>query len=351
MSRSSNLLPALLLAGCYLVVAVSSPAQEVSPGILAIVENDKDYIAPGESDTLWVRIINPADSDVVVKYLAVVDRGREDFRIVEEHPDITVRDSYGCPMQRRFSGARSLHIPRYTSNEEEDPCYTESMPGIPLHPGESTRVPFREIEVSLDAPPGTVIEYSQTRFRLFDQNDRRLPDTYPDGHFVRIIAPESAQDAELLAGYVTSNPMAGSASVQMSLQLDAPAEVVSGEDWTIRATVTNHGTETMTVGPTLSSPSTLGPRYRSLPCRPAERCENLGPRDIAAGETATLEIFMLPASSIIRPGIWDADSPALRVRDSLGREAMLYAEPLRVVVTSESHLPRLAPDYKSIRGL
>lgn len=344
MTRMQAFRYVLVLTCCAGILDGLALAQESTNGIRAYVENDKAYIAPGESDILWVRVVNPANSGVVIHRLQF-SLSREDITLLENRPEMTLRDSHGCPMRQRLT--RPLQIPRGDTQED---CHRETLPGLPLHPGESTRVPYREIEPGPDTRPGTVIEFNQVRIRLFDGQDRQLPDLYPDRNFVRLVAPVHERDGGRLAGYDTDNPLAGSAPVQMSLQLEAPARVAAGEPFVIKAAVTNHGSETMTVYPQLSSLGYSSLRYRSLPCLPGtRRCESAGLHDVAAGESLTLELTMMPESPILRSGIWEMAAPSMMVQDSLEREARLYAEPIRVVVSSDSHLPVLAPDYQNFQ--
>ncbi len=340
MSRMQNVLSLLVLTSCLGTVVGPVLAQETTPGLQAVVENDRAYMAPGESDTLWLRVVNPAGSGVVIHRLRIAPT-REEITLLEDNPGIALRDSYGCPLRERLSGA--LSIPRGTTGRTDE-CHGESLPGLPLHPGESTRLPYRKIELSPDVTPGTVIEHDQVRIQSFDELGRQLPDLYPDRNFVRLVAPVREHDVARLARYDTDNPLAGSAAVRMSLQLDAPAQVAAGEPFVITATVTNHGSETMTVYPQLTSRGHTSVRYRSVPCLPGTRCDNVGLRDVAAGASLEMEIVMMPESPVLQHAIWEMAAPSMLVRDSLERGARLYAEPLNVVISSDSHLPVLAPD-------
>ena len=294
--------------------------------IRADVVTDIDFISSGETMALQVRLDNPPDSGIVIAS-AGFSFQRNEMQQLREFPFLEIMNSRGCSMGRSDANMGPA-------------CETVSNDVFPVRPGESVLLVYRYLKVSDEAPPGSIINFKDITLRMYDSNDRLLPDLHLERDMVRVIAASGMQQS--LPQLDTANSMAGSADLNMSLLLKYPERVDAGNSFNIEVTLINHNHEQFVVNPFLAM-FAVNRAYKIHPCSPVDPCDegrfSIGPGESKEGIKFKVE-YVAP---LLRLGFWDVPEPHIRVIDSLGREANLYAEPVRIIIDHPTHLPTLSP--------
>lgn len=294
--------------------------------IQADVVSDIDFISPGETVAIQVRLENPQDSEAVITSAYFVHQ-RVERAMLRELPFLDIIDSTGCSLARTSA---NLGLERA--------CETMSNDVFPVNPGDSVLLTYRYLVLSDDAPPGAIIHLKNIKLTIFDANDRFLPDLHLERDVVRVVGDSGGQQE--LPQLNTANPMAGSANVNMTLSLSYPAQIDAGDPFTMEASLENHSVESFTVQSS-SGISFVAGDYKVRSCAGAAPCED-GQFTIGANELIKgIQFAVEHESPLLKTdALQDAD-PHMLVTDNIGREARVYTDPVQIIVNHKSHLPTL----------
>lgn len=315
---------ALFFIALFLTASNANSAE----GIQADVVKDRDFISPGETVALQVRLENPQDSETVITNAHFTFQ-RAELELLREHSFLDIIDSTGCSLERTNA---NLALKRA--------CETMGNDVFPVNPGDSVLLTYRYLMLSDDAPPGFIIHLKNIKLSMFDADDRFLPDLHLKRDIVRVVAdPGGQQELPQLA---TANPTAGSANVNMTLSLSYPAQIDAGNPFTIEGTLENHSNEPFTVR-SASRIRFADRTYQVRPCAGVARCEDwqfsIGANELITGIQFPVE----HDSPLLKPGALQDPHPHLLVTDTIGREARVYTDPVQIIVNHHTHLPTLAP--------
>lgn len=327
MSVSRKLFTLLRLIGLYTVMTLAFVSKGYSAEqIRADVVTDIAFIAPGETDTIEVRLENPANSGIVINE-AVFSYNTTERQQAQLHPFLEIIDSTGCPM---WANNANYGLKR--------DCETLSNDVFPVQPGQSVLLVYRYLSIADDATSGATISLENISLEMFDSSDRRLPILHLDRDVVRVVAePNTTQPLPQL---VTANPMAGSANMDMTLVLIPQERVDAGDPFTINGTLVNHSIEHFTVRTSLRGG--YDREYQIPRCVSAIPCGN-GVFAIAANESISgLEFRAEHIFALLKRGIWEIAAPYIEVLDSVGRVAYLYTDSVHIIIDHYTYLPTLA---------
>tara|TARA_R110002072_G_scaffold136124_2_gene278238 strand:+ start:225362 stop:226366 length:1005 start_codon:yes stop_codon:yes gene_type:complete len=312
----------------YISLLLIASNADSAERIQADVVTDIDFISPGETAALQVRLENPQDSETVITSAHFTFQ-RAELELIREFPFLDIIDSTGCSLAQTSANLGHNRA-----------CETKSNDVFPVNPGDSVLLTYRVLALSDNAPPGFIIHLKNIKLSMFDANDRYLPDLHVQRDIVRVVAdPGGRQELPKLA---TANPMAGSADVNMTLSLSYPDLVDAGDPFTIGATLENHSVEPFTVQSS-SRIRFITREYQVRPCAGVTPCEDwqftIGANELLTGIKFAVE----HESPLFQPGALQDPNPHLLVTDSIGREARVYTDPVQIIVTHHTHLPTLAP--------
>lgn len=327
MSIVHKLFSLLRFIGLFTLVTLVSLSRGYSAEqFRADVITDIAFIAPGETDAIEVRLENPANSGIVIKE-AGFSYNSDERQQVQLHTFLEIIDSTGCPL---WSNNANYGLKR--------DCETLSNDVFPVNPGQSVKLVYRYLSLADDAIIGTTISLKNISLRMYDTNDRRLPDLYLERDIVRVVAEPNTNQP--LPQFTTASPMAGSANMDMTLLLTPQERVDAGRPIIIEGTLINRGSEQFTVRASL-----LGGYNREFQiprCATAIPCGN-GQFTIEAKESlAGIEFSAEHTFALLKRGFWENATPHLEVLDSMGRAAFLYTDPVRIIIDHYTHLPTLS---------
>ena len=305
----------LWAAMSFSVMSCSSNPVSIS----ADVVTDIDYVKPGDRVPLTVELVNPRGSNIVIggAYSAL---NSSEIRQLMELPFLTLLDSTGCPFGQ--TGA-ALGLKRHCENDIEI---------FPVNPGESEQFAYLYLELSEDAPQGTVIRLGDLTLNMYDQNSYRLPDLHVDRDIVRIVSHPSPTLP--LPQIQTTNPKAGAASLNMAMEIGYPERVNAGDTIYLHVTLINHGNEPVLI-PYFQM--NIG-RLANIRCISAEHCQATS---LTPGQSLEVEFALESEKLVLQPEILEVKAPYMLATDTLGRKAYIYGNPIRVVMDHYTHLPTL----------
>jgi len=320
-----NLCRALLVISFQIFLGVSSTSGAAEQ-IRADVLTDIAFITPGETQAIQVRIENPKDSGIVIANAGFMPH-RFELTLLNRYSFLEIIDARGCPL---LDNNASLGLKRA--------CETMSQDVFPINPGDSVVITYRYLDIAENATPGTILLMSNITLRMYDDEDRALPELYLERDAIRIVAdPDNPGELPALN---TSNPMAGMLDADLSFFIEHPDVVQVGDSFELAATLVNHSEQSYTVLTSMSG-QPLGAEYTVGGCTNQQVCQG-GQMTIGANETVEGITFPVRYRSPVRQqGILQILRPFIRVTDSMDRAGFVYADQIRVAIEHDTHFPTL----------
>ncbi|GFZ84550.1 hypothetical protein GCM10011403_30060 [Pseudohongiella nitratireducens] len=317
---------AIILLAFQAILGLPLIADAAEQRIRADVITDIAYISPGETQTLQVRVNNPEDSGVVIANASFLPQ-RYEVELLNRYSFLEIIEANGCPL---LDNNASYGLKRA--------CDTKRNDVFPINPGDSVTMTYRYLDIAESATPGTILLMSNITLRMYDTDDRLLPELYLDRDLIRIVAdPDNPQ---VLPSLNTINPMAGIVRAEMDLFIDYPEIVQVGDTFELNARVVNHTDQEYTLSKSLSGTS-FGAAYNVRGCSIPQVCQK---RQLKIGANESVEGLTFPVryrALVYKQNIWEVPRPTLRITDSIGRVGYIYADPIRVAVEHDTYLPTL----------
>ncbi len=298
------------LAALLFLALFSLQAAAQSP-IAADLLIDRSYISPGAEMKLVIEISNPADSGISIEGVGGVGYS-----------------------------SNAGYLNSFMEMEADDSCVQGVCPvdptnGFPLHPGTSAQFYAYTMRVGGNAPTGLAITVSNISLTLTGPENRSINDVHLQRNLVAIVSPNGQGDSAALNALTTTNPKAGSANINATLELSYPGTVAAGRHIEVSGTLRNHGDEPIARHFILGSHRHLGNHvgsYRQVYCM--FKCLFNGQFPLNTGDSIDVlfrQIYY--ENDLLFSGKLHISGPHAIVKDRLGRTAYVYADDIEIDVT------------------
>lgn len=190
--------------------------------------NPIGFLRPGDNFEIHAKLVNPADSGVVISRIS--GGGRSQSGSVFENP--IDRQALMQEIQTKQQAFRERMRAGFRNQ------YPVTAGSFPLNPGESLQFVIHTDQMPRIAQPGQDIRFINLSVKL-DVGSYMSGNVYADFNAIRVASIDGGGDESAFVLSELESEQAGTMITDLYAELSYPSIITAGESFTIEATVTN----------------------------------------------------------------------------------------------------------------